>query len=58
MGMYFPFFAPRPAMIPSEIETRTAYVRDNNSNDNVRGKHLSAPLVCDIHDHCNRNNND
>ena len=33
------------AVIPSEIETHTAHGHDNDYNDNVKGKHFSAPVV-------------
>ena len=32
-------------LIPPEIETHTAHGQDNDYNDNVKGKHFSAPLV-------------
>ena len=37
--------------IPSAIETHTAHDHSNNYNDNVRGKHLSAPLAQGVHAH-------
>ena len=32
-------------LIPSEIETHTTHGHDNNYNDNVHSKYLSAPLI-------------